>query len=269
MQKYRKERNRIEAYKEWRTREVQRDLQFCHPQWPEERRFLISEISRINSSLKSTLFDWWILFEWLTFLSLLSIMVTRGVAIMYKDHFADSLHHRIVAGSLIFVWLRLMKFCRSFQALGPFITMLGHVIDATVKFGFLFFEIFIPYCCAFWIIFGAVKGTEFQNFNDLIYQVFLMTLVADFEFSQLTKTDKIMAQLLVGTYLAVAGVVCLNLYIALMSETFSRVWSDATANAYMSKATQLLETEMNLKEGETDRVSNYLLDNCSPLVRLS
>ena len=197
------------------------------------------------------------------------MIVARGVVIMAEIKTADELHHRFVAVALILVWLRLMKFCRSFQTLGPFITMLGHVIDATVKFGFLFFEIFIPYCCAFWIIFGSIKGTEFQHFNDLLYQVFMMTLVADYEFSQLTKTDKVMAQLLVGSYLAIASVVCLNLYIALMSETFSRVWNDATANAYMSKAIHLLESEANLSEKESCDASKYLLDNCSPQVRLS
>ena len=264
---YRKEKNRIETYKEWRNREIQRDLQFCHPQWPEEKRFLISEIGRINSSLKSALLDWWTILEWITFGALLSILVSRGVAILADDKFADELHHRFVAVALILTWVRLMKFCRSFQTLGPFITMLGHVIDATIKFAFLFFELFIPYCCAFWIIFGGTKGTEFQNFNDLVYQVFMMTLVADYEFSQLTQKDKIMAQLLVGTYLAVASVVCLNLYIALMSETFSRVWNDATANSYMSKATQLLVSEVNLSEKESYTVSKYLLDNCSPQVR--
>lgn len=220
----------------------------------------------MNSSVKSAVLDSWLMFEWLTFLAVLTVTITRGVSILGGSKFADDLHYRVVAVTLILIWLRLMKFFRSFQTLGPFITMLGHVIDATIKFGFLFFEVFIPYCCAFWILFGGVSGTEFYYFHDLIYQVFLMTLVADFEFSQLTAKDKIMAELLVGTYLAIASVVCLNLYIALMSETFARVWSDATANAYMSQATQLLVAEINLNDNEAQRINKHLQENCSPQV---
>ena len=210
--------------------------------------------------------DPWDIFEWITFAGILICIVTRGVAILINDPIADKVHHRVITFTLILVWLRLMKYCRPFQSLGPFITMLGHVIGATVKFAFLFFEIFIPYCCAFWILFGEQKGTEFEVFNDLIYQVFMMTLVADYEFSDLTKKDKVIAQILVGTYLALAGVVCLNLYIALMSETFSRVWSAATANAYMSQAFQLLVTERALGSKGSERIRTVLLEECSPQV---
>lgn len=220
----------------------------------------------MEASAKSVLFDSWLIFEWVTFVAVLSVIISRGIAVLYDNKVADQLHHRIAAVALILIWLRLMKFFRSFQTLGPFITMLGHVVDATFKFGFLFFEVFIPYCCAFWILFGSRADTEFNHFNDLIYQVFMMTLVADYEFSQLTQHDKIMAQLLVGTYLALASVVCLNLYIALMSETFARVWSEATANAYMSQATQLLVTEVNLSNKDTEKVNNHLLEECSPQV---
>ena len=72
--------------------------------------------------------------------------------------------------------------------------MLSHVIGDTLKFGFLFFEFFIPYVCAFWILFGGQPGTEYERFNDVIYQVFLMTLVDEYEREELMEQDKVMAQ---------------------------------------------------------------------------
>ena len=62
--------------------------------------------------------------------------------------------YRMYAVALIIIWLRLMRSCRAFRTLGPFIAILGSVAKDTLKFAFLFFEFFIPYTMAFWIIFG-------------------------------------------------------------------------------------------------------------------
>ena len=72
-----------------------------------------------------------------------------------------------------------------------------------------------------------------------------------------------MAQILTGSYMAVASVVCLNLYIALMSETFTRVYSNAKATAYMLQANHLLAIERTLGNTviwyETPVVNNVLV----------
>ena len=45
-----------------------------------------------------------------------------------------------------------MRMCR---LMGPFIVMLGHIVGDVMRFLFLYAEIFIPYACSFWIIFGG------------------------------------------------------------------------------------------------------------------
>ena len=54
-----------------------------------------------------------------------------------------------------------------------------------------------------------------------------MTLMADFDWDGLVLVDRLMAQVMVGSYFALAGVVCMNLYIALLSDTFARVYAQA------------------------------------------
>lgn len=39
--------------------------------------------------------------------------------------------------------------------MGPFIVMLGNIVGDVMCFLFLYAEIFIPYACSFWIIFGG------------------------------------------------------------------------------------------------------------------
>lgn len=245
---------------------MERDLQYCHPRWPEERRYLNSEMELIRSSSLSYLKNGWNIFEWLAFVVVLLVVFTRVASCLSSNPVADKIHYRSFPILLIMLWLRFMKCCRCYQSLGPFITMLGHVIADTAKFAFLFFEFFIPYACAFWIIFGGVKGTEFEKVNDLVYQVFLMTLVANYETEAITQHDKVMAQILIGTYMAIASVVCLNLYIALMSETFNRVYSNAKATAYMLQANHLLSIERTLGRKQRNRIKRYMATECSPQV---
>ena len=135
--------------------------------------------------------------DWLTYVAVLTVIITRVLAVFSKEKLASDIHPRAYALALIFLWLHFMKSCRPFKSLGPFITMLGHVMQDTLRFAFLFFEFFIPYVCAFWIVFGgkaAKEGSEWRNFNDLTYSVWMITLIADFEYSDLAAADSLMAQ---------------------------------------------------------------------------
>ena len=48
-----------------------------------------------------------------------------------------------------------------------------------------------------------------------------MMLMGDFDFNYLVEVERLMAQILFGPYFALACVVYINLYIALLSETFA------------------------------------------------
>lgn len=66
-----------------------------------------------------------------------------------------------------------------------------------------------------------------------------------------------MAFLLVVTFLLIAGVIGLNLFIALLSDTFQRVYDNAQANALLQKVNQstinkpLLQDDLSVCVGST------------------
>ena len=105
--------------------------------------------------------------------------VTRIIAVVSAKSINENVHPQTYAIGLVFIWLRLMRSCRGFRSLGPFIAILGSVIADTLKFAFLFFEFFIPYTVGFWIIFGGAEHgklmgsnrKDWQNFNDLVFSV--------------------------------------------------------------------------------------------------
>lgn len=50
-----------------------------------------------------------------------------------------------------------MTLCMYCRTLGPFVVMLGKITYDVLRFLFLYFEFYIPYACAFWMIFGKLK----------------------------------------------------------------------------------------------------------------
>lgn len=56
----------------------------------------------------------------------------------------------------------------------------------------------------------------------------------------LATIDELMTFLLVTTFLLIAGVVGLNLFIALLSDTFQRVYDNAQANALLQKVPTII-----------------------------
>ena len=60
------------------------------------------------------------------------------------------------------------------------------------------------------------------TFDRMLFSLFQITLVDDYEFNQMHQFDNVMAYFLVGTFLAVMAVLFLNLFIALLTDTFQR-----------------------------------------------
>ena len=206
-----------------------RDKKYCHPRWKQEATFLESEMKANRARGGGLLSDPWNILDFITYISVLLVIVTRIYHVASSNsvkpsgitstnstrntstpastttHADDVVHLRAYTAALIFMWLHFMKSCRPFTTLGPFITMLGHVMSDTITFAFLFFEFFIPYSVGFWILFGGPTHAEmirnagespvdWERFNDLVYSVWQVTLNVDFDFAALTAVNRLMAQ---------------------------------------------------------------------------
>ncbi|XP_066925009.1 uncharacterized protein [Clytia hemisphaerica] len=257
-------------WRQWRTRHMEKDLEYCHPRWPEERQYLTSELLQIRGYQRTYFRDPWNIIEWISYSVVLTLIFTRILAVATSNMAIAEFHPKVYALGLIVIWLRFMRSCRVFQTLGPFIAILGSVVVDTAKFSFLLFEFFIPYTVGFWIIFGGPENAskmiknDWENFNDLTFSVFGMTLMDNYDFNGLVAVDRLMAQILCGSYLALAGVVCLNMYIALLSDTFARVYSQAKATAVMQQAKTIIALEGKLNKFHKSKYAHYMLRECSP-----
>ena len=248
----------------WRENELTRDIEFCHPRWPEERAYIERELSELADLKPSYLVDWWNYFDWVTYIFILVTMICHVTAVVRRSD--DALRAEKAVGSimLVFQWTRLMKFLRPFKPIGPFVVILRHVISDTGRFAVLYFIFYIPYAAALWVSFGKESVTGYSNIEDLAYNLLQITVVGDFGFSDLASKHGRMARFLCGTYIVVSGIVCLNLFIALLSDTFQRVYDNVQANAQMLRASRVLNFEDNFSRKRRERFQRRLHRRCSP-----
>ena len=248
----------------WRERELQRDLENCHPRWPGERVYLMQEIDSLHHQGPSYFNDAWNIADWLAYFMILASIATHLMAYFSNNSMAMVVHVNIFSATLIVLWIRLMKFARAFTALGPFVVMLGHVSHDVLKFAFLFFVFYIPYAASFWMVFGNQDVQGYSQVQDLLFSMFRMTVVDEYNYDALTAADPYMSKILCGTYISFSAIICLNLFIALMSDTFQRVYDNVKANAVMQQASTILNLESNLGPAKRRQFTNFIHTKCCP-----
>ncbi len=258
-----RERN---AYLSWRENEITRDIDYSHPRWPEERRYLQREISELEEVKPSYFVDWWNWFDILTYGFIIATIISHIVSLQTATERSIDTEKAIGSMMLIMQWARLMKFVRAFHALGPFVVILRHVISDTGRFAFLFFEFYIPYAAALWILFGTKSVSGYADIEELLFNLLQITVIGDYGYSDLAKSDGRMARVLCSTYIVLSGIVCLNLFIALLSDTFQRVYDNARANAQMLRAARVLNFEDNFGKERREKFKRHIEMKCAPEV---
>ncbi|XP_028846032.1 transient receptor potential channel pyrexia [Denticeps clupeoides] len=259
-------RRKLCHWQAWSIRRINEDLACSHPMWPEERHYLEGQIKLIRNLKGSYAQDLWNIFDWLVYVLLIVVLGLHLTDIFLVSSMLRGYSLRLFAVVIIFLWLRLMKHVRAFRVMGPFIVMLGKIVGDVLRFLFLYAEIYIPYACAFWIIFGGTAAVpSMKTVPKLLYSLYRITLVDEYEFDAMVAVDSIMAHLLCGTFLALSAVLCVNLMIALLSDTFQRVYDNAFANAVMQQAAIILQVEESMPRLRHFYDDQYIHRHCAPL----
>lgn len=252
---------------EFQTNELEQDLQHCHPRWPQEEKTVRSEIKRISKFKKSLGADAWFYYDWVVLVVMVAAIASHFIYYKVDTNAARYVYTRILSIANLLVWLRLMKYVRPFPGIGTLVIILGGAIGDFVNWAFLFFLLLVPFAASFWIIFGGISTHPVRGFRgtqSLLYSVFRMAVGDDFNFEGLAEADPVMARILTVMYITVTTIVTLNLLIALLSETFSRVYNNAVANTIMQRAIKVIAAERALSKKRKLNYQEHVKVNCSP-----
>ncbi|XP_061602012.1 polycystin-2-like [Cololabis saira] len=260
-------RRKLRRWRQWEERRLHDDLRCCHPMWPQEIHFLLQQLKRVQRTRGSYSLDLWNVCDWLVYCLLITSFIVHLADVFHPVDFLHVLSLRLFSITVIFLWLRLMKHVRAFRLMGPFIVMLGNIVGDVMRFLFLYLVIFIPYACSFWIIFGGSASVpSMQSVSGLLFSLYRITLVDEYEFAAMATVDAVMAPLLCGSFLAASSILCVNLLVALLTETFQRVYDNSQANAVMQQAAVILQLDESLPCLRRFYDNQYISKHCSPLV---
>ena len=211
----------------------------------------------------------WIYFDWVALIFILATIISHVVFFKYSTDLSKEIHHYITMPLLLILWLRIFKYARPFESAGPFIVIFGSVMGDIAKWAFLNLVIVIPFTCAFWITFGGVSLNPVEGYDHvgpLLYNIFSMMVVNSHGFENLENANPFMARLLCGSFIAIAAIVTLNLLIALLTNTFERVYENAVANAVMQRAQTILLLQKSLRQKQKAKYYNFIKEKGSPEV---
>ncbi|XP_046860869.1 transient receptor potential channel pyrexia-like isoform X4 [Xenia sp. Carnegie-2017] len=260
-------RNRQRKWISWRISEINDDLKHCHPRWPQEESYLKSEIKTIRQRPLISSSDSWMYFDWFSLILILAAIVSHLVFFNINSDLSQIIYARIITVLLLVLWLRIMQYARPFEKAGIFVAIFSHISKDILNWAILTVVITIPYACAFWITFGELSPRPVRSYSDvssLIFELFQMIIVGDFDFQALLETDAVMARILCGSYIAIMAIINLNILIALLSDTFTRVYGNAVANALMQRAKTILYLEKSLSEKRKKSYHDFILNFGSP-----
>ena len=110
------------------------------------------------------------------------------------------------------------------------------------------------------------ESEEYQTFQMMLYQLWLITFIGDYEYNPLKDANKVMSQVIVVMYFLLVSIITINIYIALLSEAFARVNETASEKAYLEQARFIQNIEMIMPE-YFRKFEIYLNTYCAPKVR--
>lgn len=251
----------------WQTEKLQEDLTYCHPRWPQEAKAVKHEIKRISKVKRFSAEGGWFYYDWIVLVVMVAAIAMHIVYYKVANNDIRYVYTRILSIANLVVSLRLLENMRPFPGIGTLVIILGETSGDFTNWAFLFFLLLVPFTASFWIIFGGLTlnpVASFDETNSLLYSVFRMAVGDDFNLEGLIEAEPVMARILTVLYVTAMTIVTLNLLIALLSDTFTRVHDNAESNAIMQRAIKVIEAERALSKKKKLNYREHIRLNCSP-----
>jgi len=153
-----------------------------------------------------------------------------------------------LAFTMIGLWLKLFKYGQLSTYLGPFVVMMSRMINDTFLFLSLWIIVLIAFGCGFMVVFKATPGDDdFGNFFTSLLSVYLASF-GNFDYQTLKDYDDVLAPLLFIPFGFMSVILFLNIFIAMLNNTFTRIYSRSKDIAEMGLADLCLQIERRLSE---------------------
>ena len=144
-------------WRSWKMQQIRGDLRFVLPENVEEKLYLEDMEEEVRKTKSPYWSDFWNVYDWCFLLLLLSTYLMYWI-----DRFSEPDEHRTLATwksmfltvTLIAAWIKLFKYLKVFETMGPFVVIISNTFGDVLKIAFVYFILYIPASCVFYQFFG-------------------------------------------------------------------------------------------------------------------
>ncbi|EDO47023.1 predicted protein [Nematostella vectensis] len=132
--------------------------------------------------------------------------------------------NNMVAVAVFFAWIKVFKYISFNKTMTQLSSTLSKCAKDVAGFAIMFFIIFFAYAQLGYLIFGT-QVRDFSTFEDSIFTLFRIIL-GDFDFHQIENANRVLGPLFFMTYVFFVFFVLLNMFLAIINDTYAEVKSD-------------------------------------------
>ncbi|KXJ23969.1 polycystic kidney disease 2-like 1 protein [Exaiptasia diaphana] len=132
--------------------------------------------------------------------------------------------NNMVAVAVFFAWIKVFKYISFNKTMNQLSSTLSKCAKDVAGFAIMFFIIFFAYAQLGYLIFGT-QVRDFSTFQDSIFTLFRIIL-GDFDFHQIENANRVLGPTFFITYVFFVFFVLLNMFLAIINDTYAEVKSD-------------------------------------------
>ncbi|XP_070544814.1 polycystin-2-like protein 1 isoform X3 [Ptychodera flava] len=136
----------------------------------------------------------------------------------------QNMYNNMLAVLVFFAWIKVFKYISFNKTMTQLSSTLSRCGKDLMGFSIMFLIVFFAYAQLGYLIFGT-QIDDFKSFGDSIFTLFRIIL-GDFDFHELEQANRIMGPIFFCTYVFFVFFVLLNMFLAIINDTYSEVKAD-------------------------------------------
>ncbi|UJR08879.1 hypothetical protein I4U23_013134 [Adineta vaga] len=171
--------------------------------------------------------------------------------------------NNVVAFAVFLAWIKIFKYVSFNKTMTQLSTTLSRCAKDVLGFSVMFMIVFLAYAQLGYLLFGTMVD-DYKTFAISIFTLFRIIL-GDFDFNAILEAHRILGPIFFLTYVFFVFFVLLNMFLAIINDTYSEVKSDMTTQKsefelgdYFKRSYDKMLERLNVKRDRIIEIQNAL-----------
>ncbi|CAF1030105.1 unnamed protein product, partial [Adineta ricciae] len=171
--------------------------------------------------------------------------------------------NNVVAFAVFLAWIKIFKYVSFNKTMTQLSTTLSRCAKDVLGFSVMFMIVFLAYAQLGYLLFGTMVD-DYKTFAISIFTLFRIIL-GDFDFNAILDAHRILGPIFFLTYVFFVFFVLLNMFLAIINDTYSEVKNDMTTQKsefelgeYFKKSYDKMLERLNVKRDRIIDIQNAL-----------